>query len=80
MANQTENLTKAAAIYYLSKVFPERPARYLDRVLKAMFIDPAVTSFIAVAKRRCENCRGRKAYVCICALGRRGKIGQGFRM
>lgn len=38
--------------FFLSKVFPSRPATWLDRVLSAIFLAPTAAAHVEMAKRR----------------------------
>lgn len=57
---QAAKETAASLVYYLSKMFPYRPSRWLDRVLVSVFLGPSSISHADIGKRRC---------VCVCVRG-----------
>lgn len=52
LMGQMTSSVQTTLVFYLSKIFRVRPDRYVDRVVKSIFIDPSVTSYLTLAKRR----------------------------
>lgn len=66
---QCEKNMAGALVYYLNKLFPSRPARWLDRVLASIFLGPAAAAHAEVAKRRWGD-ENRKANECSTLVSR----------